>query len=633
MRSTIGHRNAAASGRGLAWGLLACLLAASMLAQAQASTLVRTFTQRYGVTARGELLMIGNTLLTCPATAANCTAARAGTTTGAAANNNNYAMEWVNQDSVTFSPQNSSSATLNLPAGSTVLFAALYWGADTSAGSAVDGVAGVAAPNAAARNVIQFATPASGYTATTAAQVDVSGTRYSAVANVTSRVQSGGSGTYRVAGLQAGRGGDRYGGWSLVVVFSNPSLPPRNMVVFDGYAMLNTTAPTSIATTVSGFRTPPSGTVSSQIGLVGYEGDRGSDGDQFLLNAINLSDAINPANNIFNSTASAGGASTTARTPAYVNQLGFDADLITANGLLPNNATSANLTFSTNNETYFASAIAFSTLVFEPVVTSNLVKSVSDVNGGSVAPGDILEYTIAYANSGNDGALQTVLTDAIPANTTYVAGSLNIVAGPNAGAKTDAAGDDQANLDTGNNRVVFRLGTGADASAGGRLAPGVSGSVRFRVRVNAATAEGTSISNVARIGFVSESLGETVNGDSNIVRVVVSNRADLAITKSNGVTSIVAGEPTTYVITVNNTGPASADGAVVRDPAVAGLDCLNPPATGSATCEGTDGALCPGGTAAGSIPVATLQSSTGAVIPTLPANGQIRIEITCAATQ
>ena len=70
-------------------------------------------------------------------------------------------------------------------------------------------VASQVAPNAAARNVIQFATPASGYTATTAAQVDVSGTRYSAVANVTSRVQSGGSGTYRVAGLQAGRGGCR----------------------------------------------------------------------------------------------------------------------------------------------------------------------------------------------------------------------------------------------------------------------------------------------------------------------------------------------------------------------------------------------------------------------------------------
>ena len=53
--------------------------------------------------------------------------------TTAAADNNDFDMSYVDVDgeSTTF---NSSRATLALPAGSTVLFAGLYWAGDTSAG-------------------------------------------------------------------------------------------------------------------------------------------------------------------------------------------------------------------------------------------------------------------------------------------------------------------------------------------------------------------------------------------------------------------------------------------------------------------------------------------------------------------
>ena len=37
---------------------------------------------------------------------------------------------------------------------------------------------------------------------------------------------------------------------------------------------------------------------------------------------------------------------------------------------------------------------------------------------------------------------------------------LQVVSGANAGAKTDAAGDEQARCGTAGRRVVFRLGTG-----------------------------------------------------------------------------------------------------------------------------------------------------------------------------
>lgn len=593
------------------------LLAAT--ASASASTVIRTFQPRFEVTARGALLTIGNTLMTCPDSAANCAGARAGTATGTGTpnNNNDYSMVWVNSDGVTLAPANSSTAALSIPAGSTVLFAGLYWGADSGV---------------ATRNIVRFATPAAGYQNTTAAQVDVTGTtRYSAFANVTERVQAGGSGTYKVSGIQATTGSDRYAGWALVVVISNPALPPRNMVVFDGYAVINSTSPTSVTTTVSGFRTPPTGTVTTTVGAIAYEGDLSSTGDSFRVNGTNITNAANPESNFFNSTITQLGVPITPRSPTYANQLGFDLDVASATGLIANNATSAQLTFTTGGETYYPAAFTFTTLVFEPVIGSNLVKSVTDLNGGTVVPGDILEYTLAYANTGNDGTVETVITDPIPANSTFVPGSLQVLTGPNSGIKTDGVGDDQAEfIASGPARVVFRVGTGASAITGGSVAPGQNGSVRFRVAVSATASQGTTITNAASITYREQTLQGLRTDDFNTVQSVVSNQADLSITKTNDVSSVINGSVTVYRLTVVNNGPAAANGSVLRDAAAPGLNCLTAPATGSASCEATGGAACPGGGLSGTIPVVSLQASTGVAIPVLPAGGRITVELNCA---
>lgn len=66
--------------------------------------------------------MVANTLLTCPDADANCPAARAGTATGAALNNNAYVMRYVNADPA--APPgvfDSSSADLSLPAARRLL--------------------------------------------------------------------------------------------------------------------------------------------------------------------------------------------------------------------------------------------------------------------------------------------------------------------------------------------------------------------------------------------------------------------------------------------------------------------------------------------------------------------------------
>ncbi|MEP7043596.1 MAG: hypothetical protein ABI843_11070 [Dokdonella sp.] len=556
--------------------VFACILSLGAIVDAHAE---RVFTSRFTTNDNGDVQIIGNTLFSCtqgtntpPATClASVPVSGTGVTDVANLNDNAYTMKPVNTAGGTTS---SSSADLSLPTGAQILWAGLYWGADTSAGTG-----GVAAATPAARNQIKFALPGGAYQSLTATQLDAvtsATNRYSAFIPVTAFVQAGGAGTYRVADIQAGTGADRYAGWSLVIVVRDPAQPLRNLTVFDGLQTISTSA-TTVNVSVSGFRTPLTGAFTARVGAVAYEGDLGSTGDQFKINGINLSNAVNPTTNVFNSTISRLGANITAKNPNFVNQMGFDADVFDASGILANGATGATLTFTTSSETYYPAVVTFANDVYQPVVDGNVTKTVTDLNGGSVLPGDILQYTIALSNTGNDTATNVVLTDAIPPNTTYVPGTLVVVSGANAGAKTDVAGDDQANF--GGGAAVFRLGTGATATAGGTLAINQATSVSFRVTVNAGVAAGTSIANQASIAFNSATLGTAFtslsDGDPNTggnqptTVVVGSTQSRLNIDKDSTPNPVVAGQNLTYTLHVSNSGPSDATNAIVSDPLAA----------------------------------------------------------------
>src|SRR5262245_13557309 len=287
------------------------------------------FTPRFSTNDTGEFAIIANTLMTASWTGA--VAAQNGT--GTSLNNNNFTMVNVDVDSDA-TTTNSSRATLDLPDGATVLWAGLYWGARSTA---------------AARNTVRFDTPAVGGYQTITGTLTSGATRteadYQGFANVTALVQIAGEGTYQIANVQAQTGTDKYAGWSLVVVYRDPRAPARNLTVFDGYAVVQQT-PTSdrnVSIPVSGFIAPPSGAVNASVGFVAYEGDRGSTGDSVTLNTTTLSNGLNPSDNFFNSSITNRGAQFTNKTPNYVNQLGFDADIIQTSGIIPNSATSATI--------------------------------------------------------------------------------------------------------------------------------------------------------------------------------------------------------------------------------------------------------------------------------------------------
>lgn len=741
--------------------VLLALMAFSILSwSSSAQAAQRSFTPRFALNAAGDITIAANANTTCSqlpkdtGAGATCTDAQTLGTLPEANNGHTIVNVDVDADATTF---NSSRARLNVPAGATVAFAGLYWGGFSTATS---------------RNTVRWATPASAgaYTTLTATVVDDNaaagtGSAYQGFADVTSAVSAAGAGIYTIANITttvAVTG--NYAGWSLVVVYRLATEPTRNMVVYDGYQRV--TGANSVDISLSGFTTPPFGTVTSKLGVVAYDGDKGSTegaaGLQFGRSIAALTpvfNAVNPQTDVFNSTISYLGVNVDTREPNYINTLGFDVDIFTPNTQLPNGATTAVIRISSSNETIDLGVVTLATNIFVPNIKDTFVKTVADINGGLVLPGDVLEYTISFSNSGNDPATRTVVVDVLPPNTTYVPNSIvysSTSTGLPTGPRTDTTGDDIAEFDAVANRITARVGRNATAVLGGQMNPGDNQTVRYRVTVNALTPGDTVIDNFATITFRALTVGTdfsdvsdadlSVPGDQparvvvaspDLVAVkthspstfaqqsalpvtptfsiVVSNsgtapsfgtvtltdllpagftalsvagsgwtcvlatvqctRTDvlatgssyptislavtasnsgtftnsvtvacatcegstriannlatdtvvvlpttvLTITKSNGVDALVAGQTTTYTITVSNLGPSAADNARLADPPTAGLQCT------SVTCSSAT-ATCPGAP----IPIASLQG--GLLIPAFPANSSLSFLVVCGVT-
>ena len=85
----------------------------------------------------------------------------------------------------------------------------------------------------------------------------------------------------------------------------------------------------------------------------------------------------------------------------------------------------------------------------------------------------------------------------VPGRTAW-ARSTRITSGANQGTKTDASDSDQANYDVATRTLFIRLGTGANGTVGGQLAPGASTTIKFKVTIDSAQLSGI----VANQGFI-----------------------------------------------------------------------------------------------------------------------------------
>jgi uncharacterized repeat protein (TIGR01451 family) len=253
--------------------------------------------------------------------------------------------------------------------------------------------------------------------------------------------------------------------------------------------------------------------------------------------------------------------------PDYDNQLGSDANSFGADGYLANGATSATIRLTTGGETYYPSVVFFTTDIYSPEIRP--AKSVVDLNGGAPERGDELEYTVRLTNTGQDAATGLRFFDPIPAQSTYVPGSLELTpVGPGAtcpafGPATDAAGDDQAEFDAAANRAIYRVGAGASGDASGRLDPGQTVCVGLRVRIDGGAPLGAQVVNQGAANFFGGTLGTPFPDVlSNQAAVTVSG-ADLVPTKTHAGGVFVAGQSYDFTIGVGNAGNITTDGSTV----------------------------------------------------------------------
>ncbi|MEO8901605.1 MAG: isopeptide-forming domain-containing fimbrial protein [Polyangiaceae bacterium] len=378
-----------------------------------------------------------------------------------------------------------TTALLALPANAVITYARVYWAAYQVNAVPVDTTLTVERPQGTLNQVVTA-------DASVSVPRGMNNYWYQSTADVTTLVKSAGPGLFRVSDigsieLLGLNNDDPINAWSMVVFYSLPTDPPRNLALFDGLDLVlpNTT----VNATLSGFLVPNAG-FDGKLGVIAYEGENSLAGDSLSFNGTVLSDAVNPAMNFFNSSRSKFGTAVSVAgdlpqlSGAAASMSGYDLDIVNVKPLLHANDSSATIAASSTGDTYLLGAFVTSISTFAPdFSTSN--KNVTDVNGGSILPGDELEYVITASNSGNDASVNTVVTDPLPAGVTYKPGSLQVTTGANLGLKTDAKDTDQGDYDAVTRTVTVRVGTGATGTVGGNIAVGDSSELRFRVTVDA----------------------------------------------------------------------------------------------------------------------------------------------------
>ncbi len=221
--------------------------------------------------------------------------------------------------------------------------------------------------------------------------------------------------------------------------------------------------------------------------------------------------------------------------------------------------------------------------------SKDAVLQVDGSTPGSVDPGDVLRYTIQVFNSGTAPATDLRLSDAVPANTSYVADSLTLnglpVGVPDGGISPLVAGIPISSAD---------LTPPLPGAGAGVLSPGSSALIQFDLQVDAGVANGTLIVNQATVTSA-ERPDLPTDGDGNPATgpeptvVVVGDGQQLAISKQVAVVgggAALPGSTLEYRVTVVNVASVPATSVVITDDLDAPVAGQLAYVVGSATLDG-----------------------------------------------
>jgi uncharacterized repeat protein (TIGR01451 family) len=338
----------------------------------------------------------------------------------------------------------SSSATLVLPPGATVLYAELIWG-----GTYINNNVNL---SAFIDNAVGFQTPAGTFSVVpdpaTALEVLLStgpppAFAYVRSADVTSLVTAGGAGTYTTSGVVGTivipDPTSNHAGWTLAVYYEDATLPLRNMSLRVGATViLATQGP--VNTVITGFATPFMGALNGRALVGAQEGDANKSGDQMLFgptvgSVVVLSGPNNFANNFFASQINKNdGTLDTSGTFGTRNQTngspgsniiggrqGWDITNVNVSSTLLNAQTSAVFQLKTNGDGYLVDSVGLQIDIQQPQLT--VVKSADSL---ATVVGDIVEYTVVITNVGTVQTTSVVMFDTSIDNTELVPGSVTV---------------------------------------------------------------------------------------------------------------------------------------------------------------------------------------------------------------
>ncbi len=242
---------------------------------------------------------------------------------------------------------------------------------------------------------------------------------------------------------------------SLVLVFSEATLAPRRVVLYDGvYTLYNN----SQVLNLSGFDvdTTPGGDLTYYV----LEGDSASSSSEQVEvtgggGSLVLSDPDNPLGNPFNRTI-------TTTSPVQTGVVGVDIDQYDITSALSAGDTSVDVNYSSGNDKVWLAVNVVGIDQYDPILALNSAKDwvFSDDNGdGEVNPGETVRYTISLINDGNESATVD-LSDPIGPE----AASWTLI---DNGGGTDVSTADELRIDDlfvaagGSTEVVFDVVVGA----------------------------------------------------------------------------------------------------------------------------------------------------------------------------
>ncbi|GGI46601.1 hypothetical protein GCM10008018_17910 [Paenibacillus marchantiophytorum] len=536
------------------------------------------FIERYVINENGAVTFTGNTL----------GLSRSGTTgvPGVVDSIGGYITTDITQQFGSYPPgttnvfqNNSSSAVLSFPTGSTVLYAELIWG-----GTYIDN----GEDNSAFINdAVNFISPAGSNAVlpdpTTSFEVLLSTASgfpntfaYVRSADVTDLVFAGGAGTYTTGGvvgtLSIPDPTSNNAGWTLGVVYQNASLPLRNLSLrVTADVIRSTSGPVSVV--VNGFATPFTGPLSGRALFGAQEGDANKSGDQALFGPTSssqtaLSGPNNFSTNFFASQINGDdGTLNTLGTFGNRNQIngtpgtnivggrqGWDITNVDISSTLVNTQTSAVLTLTTSGDGYLVNSNAIQVAINMPAITV-----IKNSDHAEAIVGDTITYTVDVENTSLSDATSVMFFDNIPDGSTFIMNSVTV--------------DGIAQPDSDPTTGVFLNVIAANTMV----------TVTFQVEVTSLPVP-PRLFDQAKIGYTAP----TVPGGPVITNMVPSNavvipiyQPSVTITKSANSANALIGDTVTYTLTVLNTGNIDAF-TTVTDSIPAGSNFV----TGSVTVNG-----------------------------------------------